>query len=122
MPLRRAMLLGAAPGLFLPGNSFAQNAAFVGSWDDPIVKITITGLRPNGQAEGTINIPSQKYVSTFADKADRDRRTALAVVKGSALTIDTAIGGKFELKLEGNLLMGTYTFNSNTWPIAFKRR
>src|SRR5262245_16919066 len=107
MPSRRAMLLGAS-SLVLSAGSFAQNAAFVGLWDDPIVKITITGVRPNGQAEGKIDIPEQSFVTTFADKVDRDKRTAVAVVSGSDLTIDTSIGGRYQLKLEGDLLVGTY--------------
>ena len=122
MPFRRTMLLGAASNLFLPAVSFGQTAAFVGLWDDPLVKIAITSVRPNGHAVGQIDIPSQSFVTTFSDKPDRDQRTALAVVEDSTLTIDTSIGGRFELKLDGDVLMGTYTLNSKTWPIAFKRR
>jgi len=64
----------------------------------------------------------QSFVSTFGDKADSGKRTNHGVVSGATLTIEAALGGKYELKRDGDQLSGTYargtTMNA---PVNFKK-
>lgn len=112
MQLRRAFLTG----LFLlpPLHGYAQGAGFVGNWQGDVpgisaARLIITGVKSNGLVEGRMEFDLQSFVSTFGDKADSVKNTNRGVVSGSVLVIDSALGGRYELNLNGNRLSGVYT-------------
>ena len=49
----------------------------------------------------------QSYVSTFADNSAKN--TNYGMVSETSLAIDSALGGKYELVLNGNQLSGSYS-------------
>ncbi len=125
MPLRRSLVIGAVCSL--PGWGRAQTAGFVGSWQGDVpgvsaARLFITAVKPNGQLEGRMEFDLQSFVATFGDKADTGARTNHGVVSGSTLTIESALGGRYELTLNGNSLTGFYT-RGTTYkvPVNFTR-
>ena len=113
MQSRRVFVIAAA--LSAPLAVLAQQAAtgFVGEWRGQVpglgdTRLIITSVRPTGQVEGRMEFSLQSFVSTFGDKADSVKRTNLGVVSGQALTIDSALGGKYELTRTGDQLSGSY--------------
>jgi hypothetical protein len=125
MPSRRAFV--AALLLLVPGLARAQDAAFVGSWQGDVpgigaARLIVTAVKPNGQVEGRMEFDLQSFVSTFADKADSVKNTNRGVVSGSVLAIDSTLGGRYELNLEGGRLSGIYTRGSTyRVPVTFTR-
>jgi hypothetical protein len=112
MPSRRAVI-GAAV-LLLPSRTQAQGAALIGTWqgDVPGVgasRLIITAVSPSGQVEGRMEFDLRSYTSTFADKPDSVKNTSHGVASGSMLLIEAALGGRYELTLQGNKLNGVYT-------------
>jgi hypothetical protein len=108
---RRRFFLAAA--CFMPVASLAQSS-FVGQWQGDVegigkTRLVITAIKPSGQVEGRIEFELQSYVATFGDKADSTKNTSYGVVSGMALTIEAALGGKYELVLDGGKLTGTYS-------------
>jgi hypothetical protein len=125
MPSRRAFV--AALLLLVPVRARAQGAAFVGNWQGDVpgigaARLIVTAVKPNGQVEGRMEFDLQSFVSTFADKADSVKNTNRGVVSGSMLAIDSALGGRYELNLEGERLSGIYT-RGTTYrvPVTFTR-
>jgi len=97
-----------------PLSGYAQAPSFVGTWQGDVpgisaARLIITGVRPGGQVEGRMEFELQSHVSTFADRPDSTKNTSRAVVSGSMLVIDSALGGHYELSLAGNSLNGVYT-------------
>jgi hypothetical protein len=112
MPSRRAVI-GAAV-LLLPSRAYAQGAALIGTWEGDVPgigasRLTITAVRPSGQVEGRMEFELRSYTSTFADKPDSVKNTNHGVLSGSTLVIEAALGGRYELTLQGNKLNGIYT-------------
>jgi hypothetical protein len=108
--LRRFFL--AAACLF-PFGSQAQ-PAFIGQWQGEVegigkARLIITAIKADGQIEGRMEFDLLSFVSTFADKADSAENTNYGVVSGTALRIDSALGGKYDLVLNGTQLSGTYS-------------
>jgi hypothetical protein len=79
--------------------------------------LIVTAVRPNGQVEERLEFDLQSFVSTFADKADSAKNTNRGVVSGSALVVDSALGGKYELTLTGNCLSEVYA-RGTTYEVA----
>jgi hypothetical protein len=125
MPSRRAFV--AALLLLVPGLARAQGAAFVGNWEGDVpgigaARLIVTAVKPNGQVEGRMEFDLQSFVSTFADKADSVKNTNRGVVSGSVLAIDSALGGRYELNLEGGRLSGIYSRGTTLRvPVTFTR-
>jgi hypothetical protein len=125
MPSRRAFV--AALFLLVPGLARAQGAAFVGNWQGDVpgigaARLIVTAVKPNGQVEGRMEFDLQSFVSTFADKADSVKNTNRGVVSGSVLAIDAALGGRYELNLEGGRLSGIYSRGTTLRvPVTFTR-
>ena len=71
--------------------------------------MNVTAVKPNGQVEGRMEFDLQSFVSTFGDKADPSKNTNYGVISGSTLIIDSSLGGRYELTLNGNRLSGVYT-------------
>src|SRR5436309_6938611 len=95
---RRAFVLGAP--CFVPLASHAQSA-LVGQWQGEIdgigkARLIITAVKPNGQVEGRMKFDLQSFVSTFGDKANSAENTSYGVVSGTALRIDSALGGRYD--------------------------
>lgn len=101
----------------LPAIARAQSPSggLIGQWQGDVpgigpARIVITGIKPGGQVEGRMEFELQSFVSTFADKADSGpNKTNLGIAAGSSLTIESALGGTYNLVQEGNTLKGTYT-------------
>jgi len=125
MQLRRAFL--TAPFLLMPWRGHAQGAAFIGNWQGDVkgigaARLIITAVRPNGQVEGRMEFDLQSTVFTFGDKAETGKNTNRGVVSGSMLVIDSALGGRYELNLEGERLSGVYTRGTTYQvPVTFTR-
>ena len=126
MQSRRTFTVGGV-ALLVPWRSRAQAAAFVGNWQGDVpgigaARLIVTAVRPDGRVEGRMEFDLQSFVSTFGDKADSAKSTNYGVAKGSTLTIDAALGGRYELTLEGNRLSGVYT-RGTTYrvPVTFTK-
>lgn len=129
--MQRRMLLTLAIALFgqRPLRLHAQQpaAGFVGQWEGEVdgigkARLVIVAVKPGGQVEGRMEFELHSFVSVFGDKADSGARTSLGIVSGSALTIESSLGGTYDLTMRGDQLAGTYsrgtTFNGKA---AFKR-
>ncbi len=64
----------------------------------------------------------QSFVSTFADKADSTKNTSYGQISGTALRIDSALGGRYDLVLDGAQLRGTYTRGTTFRSLASFRK
>ena len=121
MQSRRALFV--APLLLLPLQGHAQaGAAFIGKWQGDVpgvsaARLFITAVKPNGQVEGRMEFDLQSFVSTFGDKPDSVKNINYGVISGSTLVIEAALGGKYELSLNGKQLSGFYT-RGNTYKVA----
>jgi hypothetical protein len=109
--LRRRSILAVA--FLFPFTTQAQSG-FIGQWQGEVegigkARLIITTIKPNGQVEGRMEFDLQSYISTFADKADPSENTNYGMVSGTALAIDSALGGKYELTLNGSTLSGSYS-------------
>jgi hypothetical protein len=124
--------LAAIVGMLLASLSslgYAQSAGgpFVGTWKGEVPGISeatmiITAVGSNGQVEGTMEFAAQSFTATFADKYDVARQTNHGVVSGSTLTIDTALGGRYMLRLEGDRLNGRYIRGTSyDVPVTFRK-
>lgn len=126
---RRKTIVGLA--MLLPAVARAQGpgGGLIGEWQGEVAgigaaRLTITGIKPNGQVEGRMEFELQSFVSTFADKADSGPdKTNLGIASGQSLTIESSLGGTYNLVLQGNSLKGTYTRGTTfNGPAAFTRR
>jgi hypothetical protein len=125
MPSRRVFAVSLLA--LVPLQAIAQGAGFAGRWQGEVpgisaARLIITAVRPDGLVEGRMEFDLQSFVSTFADKPDSVKNTSRGVVSGSALVIDSALGGKYELTLEGGRLNGVYTRGTTMRvPVTFTR-
>lgn len=126
MQSRRAFtVVGLA--LLLPWRAKAQAAAFVGSWQGEVqgigaVRLFVTAVRPDGSVEGKMEHELQSFASTFGEKADSVKSTSHGVAKGVTLMIEAALGGRYELTLEGNRLSGVYARGTTYQvPVTFTK-
>jgi hypothetical protein len=121
MQSRRVFVVASL--LLLPAQGIAQaGAAFIGEWQGDVpgigaAKLIITAVRPNGQVEGRMEFALKSFVSTFGDKADSVKSINHWVISGSALTIESALGGQYDLSRNGNRLSGTYA-RGTTYRVA----
>lgn len=125
MASRRAFTLGLLA--LVPGLGNAQGTGFIGRWQGEVpgisgARLIITAVRPDGLVEGRMEFDLQSFVSTFADKSDSTKNTNRGVVSGPSLVIDSALGGTYQLTLEGNRLTGVYT-RGTTYrvPVTFTK-
>lgn len=125
MQSRRAFTLGLAA--LMPMLAHAQVGAFVGNWQGDVpgiggARLIVTAVRPDGLVEGRMEFDLQSFASTFADKPDSVKSTNRGVATGSTLVIDAALGGRYELTLQGNRLSGVYT-RGTTYrvPVTFTK-
>jgi len=128
MPTRRNIVVSL---MGLPAVAHAQSppVGLIGEWQGDVAgigaaRIIITGIKPNGQVEGRMEFELQSFVSAFADKVDSGpNKTNLGIASGGSLTIESSLGGTYNLVHQGNTLKGTYargtTFNG---PASFTRR
>ena len=87
---------------------------FIGEWKGQVegigdARLVISAVKSTGRIEGQMEFSLKSFVSAFGDKADSAKNTSLGVVSGSTLSIDSALGGKYELARTGNQLTGLYT-------------
>lgn len=125
MQSRRAFTVGLA--VLMPLQLHAQGPGFVGNWQGDVpgigaARLIVTAIRSDGRVEGRMEFDLQSFVSTFADKPDSVKNTNRGVASGSTLVIDSALGGRYELTLQGNRLSGVYT-RGTTYrvPVTFTK-
>lgn len=127
MTRRRTIIIGL---MGLPAVAHAQGApaGLVGEWQGEVAgigaaRIIITGIKPSGQVEGRMEFELQSFVSTFGDKVDAGpNKTNLGIAAGPSLTIESALGGTYNLVQQGNSLTGTYTRGTTfKGPATFTR-
>ena len=127
MKSRRLFVGVLLASLSSAGHAQPTGGQFVGTWKGEVPGIgestmTITAVGQNGQVEGRMEFALQSYTAAFADKYDVAKQTNSGVVSGSTLTIDTALGGRYLLRLEGDRLNGKYV-RGTTYdvPVSFKK-
>ena len=104
---RRHFVLAVA--CLVPVSSHAQST-LIGQWQGDVegigkARLLITAIKP----DGSMQFDLQSIVSTFADKADSIKNTNYGQISGTALRIDSALGGTYDLVLDGTPLSGTYS-------------
>jgi len=119
--LSRRLMIGVAAMAAAPALA-QQGSGFAGTWSGDVpgigaTRLVIQQIEPNGQVAGRMEFELRSYVSTFADKSDSAANTSRGMVDGSKLTIEAALGGVYELELQGNALSGTYT-RGTTYNVA----
>ena len=127
MKSRRVFVLAAVLSLPLAALAQPAGAGFVGEWQGQVpglgdARLIVTSVRPDGQVEGRMEFALQSFVSAFGDKADSVKHTNRGIVSGSALSIESALGGKYELSRNGDQLSGTYTRGTTmNVAVSFKK-
>ena len=121
---RRLFILG---GLAISSLAHAQSSPFVGRWTGHVrglgdAEILVSGVRANGQVDGTMVFPEQSKTFNFGNKLDMVNSINHGVVQGSSLTIETALGGTYRLSLAGGRLAGEYV-RGTTYkvPVTFQK-
>jgi len=116
-------------GLAISSLAHAQSSGspFVGRWTGHVrglgdAEILVSGVRANGQVDGTMTFPEQSKTFNFGDKLDMVNSVNHGVVQGSSLTIETALGGTYRLSLAGGRLAGEYV-RGTTYkvPVSFQK-
>jgi hypothetical protein len=125
MRSRRAAVAGLLA--LVPFAGRAQGGGFVGNWQGDVpgigaARLIITAVGADGVIAGRMEFDLQSFVSTFAEKYDSVKNTNRGVVSGSTLTIDAALGGRYELTLDSSRLSGVYT-RGTTYrvPVTFTK-
>jgi hypothetical protein len=96
------------------GHAQSGGSALIGTWMGEVegvgaVRLIVTAVKPSGQLEGRMEFDLQSFVSQFGDAADAGpKKTNHGMLSGSEVRIESALGGTYELVLQGNLLTGTY--------------
>ena len=121
--LSRRLSLGVALALCAPFAAAQSGSPFVGEWAGQVegvgeAKIVITGVGANGRVAGRMEFTLNSFTSTFGDGATPGPPPSnVGVVAGNVLSIDSALGGRYELTLSGKQLSGSYvrgtTFRGN---------
>jgi len=113
----------------LSSGAFAQQTSrtLTGSWAGDVpgvgpVRLIITQVRSDGRLEGRMEFELNSYISRFGDKFNATNDTNYGVVTGDTLTIEAALGGTYELTLQGSELIGVYV-RGTTYrvPVSFRR-
>lgn len=107
----------------------AQQAGgpFVGTWKGDVpgigeATLVITSVGGSGRVEGRMEFALQGFVSNFADKADPAERTNKGTVSDGALTIETALGGRYVLRRTADGLNGRYIRGTTMdVPVTFQK-
>ena len=121
---RRLFVLGA---LAIGSGAHAQSSGLVGRWTGHVrglgdAEILVSGVRVNGQVDGTMTFPEQSQTFKFGDKLDMVNSINHGVVQGSVLTIETALGGTYRLNLVGGQLTGQYLRGTTmNVPVIFQK-
>ena len=125
--LPRRFIIVVALASSLP--AFGQQTAspFNGKWTGEVpgvgaAKLTILQIRPGGQVEGAMEFELQSYTSRFGDKFEPATNSSHGMVEASTIVIESALGGLYQLVLQGDVLSGTYA-RGTTYrvPVQFKR-
>ena len=123
---RRVLILG---GLMISPLAYAQpsGSSFIGRWTGNVrglgnAEIQVTGVRANGQVDGTMTFPEQAKTFKFGDKLDIVNSINYGVVQGSVLTIETALGGTYRLNMADGRLTGEYLRGTTlNVPVTFQK-
>jgi hypothetical protein len=127
MKSRRVFVLAAVLSLPLAALAQQAGAGFIGEWQGQVpgigdARLIVTAVRPDGRVEGRMEFALQSFMSEFGDKADSAKSTNHGVVSGSALNIESALGGRYELSRNGDQLSGTYTRGTTmSVPVSFRK-
>ena len=118
IPVTRRWLAVAAAVLPVAWASLAHaqggGPALVGTWTGEVegiggARLINTAIKQKGQLEGRMEFDLQAFVSPFGDKADSGPdKLNFGMASGSMLRIESALGGTYDLALQGDQLAGTY--------------
>jgi len=122
--LRRHTILLAA-GLLSCRAAAQQSAApFVGRWTGDVpgvgsAVLIVTQVKPDGRVEGGMEFQLHSHTSSFGEKFEPATNTSRGLVQGSALVIESSLGGLYNLNLEGGSLAGTFS-RGTTYQVAVR--
>jgi hypothetical protein len=125
--LPRRFIIVAVLAVSVPAAGQQTASPFNGKWAGDVpgigaTTLTIVQIRPGGQVEGRMEFDLQSYTSRFGDKFDPATNSSHGMVEASTLVIESALGGRYQLVLQGEVLSGTYA-RGTTYrvPVQFKR-
>jgi hypothetical protein len=125
--LSRRFIIVAALAPSLPAFGQQTPSPFNGKWAAEVpgvgaAKLTILQVRPSGQVEGSMEFELQSYTTRFGDKFEPATNSSHGRVEASTLVLESALGGLYQLVLQGDVLSGTYA-RGTTYrvPVQFKR-
>jgi hypothetical protein len=122
-------LLVIAGTLIIPSLARAQQSMsqFIGRWKGQVpglgdAEMIVVTVRANGQVDGQMVFPDQNRTFAFGDKLDIVNNINHGVVRGSSLTIETAMGGTYQLNIGSSSLNGEYV-RGTTYkvPVTFQK-
>jgi len=118
-----AVLASLSPAVFAqPGGG-----SFVGTWKGDVpgigeAALIVSAVGTDGVVRGRMEFALQGFVSTFGDTADSAKRTNRGTVADGTLTIESALGGRYVLRRNGETLDGRYTRGTTMdVPVTFKK-
>jgi hypothetical protein len=104
-----------------------QSMSLVGRWKGHVpglgdAEIIVVTVRANGQVDGQMVFPDQNRTFAFGDKLDIVNSINHGAVRGSSLTIETAMGGTYQLNIGTSSLNGEYV-RGTTYkvPVTFQK-
>lgn len=112
--LRRRMALGATLALCSSFATAQSGSPFLGEWAGQVegigaARIVITGIDASGRIAGRMEFTLNSFTSAFGDRATPGPPpSSVGVIAGGVLSIDSALGGRYELTLSDKRLSGTY--------------
>jgi hypothetical protein len=119
-------LAGAIPFAASAARAQTQANPFLGSWTDHVanqgeVRLTISAIKRNGRGEGRMEFPRELRAYTFGETVDSKGLVAVLTVHAPTAVIETP-AGRYDLKLAGSRLAGTYITRGGTkTPVRFKK-
>lgn len=125
--MRRRRFVIAGSLTFVSSASAQTASQFAGRWIGNVkglgdAEIIVSGVRANGQIEGKMVFVEQSKSFSFGDKLDIVNSINHGVVQGSALTIETAMGGTYRLNLADGQLGGEYLRGTSyKVPVTFRK-
>jgi hypothetical protein len=99
----------------------------IGRWKGHVpglgdAEIIVVAVRANGQVDGQMVFPDQNKTFALGDKLDIVNSINHGVIRGSSLTIETAMGGTYRLDIGSSSLNGEYV-RGTTYkvPVTFQK-
>jgi len=127
MQSRRAFVAGGLASLSPAAFAQSGGGSFVGTWKGDVpgigeAALIVGAVGTDGAVQGRMEFALQGFVSTFGDMADSAKRTNRGTVADGTLTIESALGGRYVLRRNGDTLTGRYTRGTTMdVPVTLKK-